>query len=284
MFFSHGTEDTIRNLNKQNIPVFILAGGMGTRISEETSLRPKPMVEIGDIPILIHLMRHYYRYGFNDFVICAGYKSWEIKQYFLNYEFRVNSMEIDHRENGDRPGQAFARNIQQEKWRVRVLDTGLESMTGCRVSRAFDEISRVQDVGTFALTYGDGLANVNLDSQLAYHLEHKKIGTVLGVRPLARFGELNLRADNIVESFKEKPQGTQGAISGGFFFLESGFRDYLSDEPDCILEREPLARLAADGELVMYMHEGFWQPMDTLRDKKLLQDLWDTGSAPWLNS
>ncbi len=264
--------------NPANIPVMILAGGLGTRLSEETHLRPKPMIEIGDLPILLHIMRWYYSFGFNDFVICAGYRSWEIKQFFLNYDFRQNHLMIDHRETRQAPAAPMGRN--QEKWRVRVIDTGLDSMTGARVARAFDAI-KGEKFENFALTYGDGLCDVNLRNELAFHLKHGKIGTVLGVHPMARFGELDIGAGGEVKEFLEKPQSRQGYINGGFFFFQRGFRDYLSDDPSCILERKPLLSLAHDRGLMMCAHEGFWQPMDTLRDKNQLQEMWDSGKAPW---
>ncbi|MGK5086844.1 sugar phosphate nucleotidyltransferase [Bdellovibrionota bacterium FG-2] len=270
---------------KQNVPVFILAGGLGTRISEETDLKPKPMVEIGEIPILVHIMRWYYAAGFDDFVICGGYRCWEIKNYFLNYEFRPNNLVIDHRNSGDVPPAAFGRNSAQEKWRVRVIDTGLNCMTGGRIARAFDLVSNEKggdtDCSTFAVTYGDGLSDVDLVSELEFHKTHGKLGTVLGVHPAARFGEIELQAGGRVKSFAEKPQSREGYINGGFFFFRSGARKYLRAEPDCILEQGPLAKLAQDSELMMHKHDGFWQPMDTIREKQLLQGLWEKG-APWL--
>ncbi len=269
--------------SKSNVPVFILAGGMGTRLSEETIAKPKPMVEIGHLPILIHIMRRFYAFGFDDFVICAGYRSWDIKQYFLTYEARVNHMELDHRRSISQPYGVFGKNEEQERWRIRILDTGDNVMTGARVARAFDEIDRAEPIDNFALTYGDGLSDVNLAKELNYHLEHGRTGTVLGVRPQARFGELELNTEGSVTSFSEKPQGTEGIINGGFFFFNRGFRKYLSPEPECILERQPLADLAKAGELKVYNHDGFWQPMDTLRDKNLLESLWEAGKAPWVS-
>jgi glucose-1-phosphate cytidylyltransferase len=271
---------------KQNVPVFILAGGLGTRISEETQLKPKPMIELGDIPILVHIMRSYYSYGFNDFVICAGYRSWEIKNYFLNYEFRQNSLIIDHRENLSLPPSAFGTNAGQEKWRVRVIDTGIDCMTGGRIARAFDEITRAGDSFTdFALTYGDGLSDVALDKEFSFHLNHGKTGTVIGVIPTARFGELDVQPESDdVSGFLEKPESKQALINGGFFFFKRKFRDYLDESADCILERSPLSKLSSDGELKMYRHSGFWHPMDTLRDKIHLQGLWDSKKAPWMRA
>jgi glucose-1-phosphate cytidylyltransferase len=268
--------------HKQNVPVFILAGGLGTRISEETELKPKPMVEVGQIPLLVHLMRWYYAHGFHDFVICGGYKAWEIKSYFLNYEFRMNHLVVDHRDpaNPSPPG-TFGTNAAQERWRVRVIDTGLDCMTGGRVARALDEIDAGGAIEDFALTYGDGLSDVDLDAEFAFHKRHGRLGTILGVQMLARFGELGYGADGVVSSFLEKPESKQGLINGGFFFFRRDFRRYLDAGPDCVLELAPLAKLVADNQLMLYPHRGFWQPMDTLRDRTLLQRLWDSGRAPW---
>lgn len=266
---------------KQNIPVFILAGGLGTRISEETQLKPKPMVEIGEVPILVHIMRWYYAHGFDDFVICGGYRCWEIKQYFLDYLFRLNHLVIDHRESTHAPATALGMNGGQEKWRVRVIDTGLDCMTGGRIARAVDIASQEEDFSTFAVTYGDGVCDVNLREELAFHRSHGKKATVLGVVPSARFGELEVNAQGKVEGFLEKPESKQGLVNGGFFFFEKGFRKYLSDDGSCVLERAPLEKIAGDGELMMFRHDRFWQPMDTLRDKNYLQGLWDSGKAAW---
>jgi glucose-1-phosphate cytidylyltransferase len=265
----------------KDIPVFILAGGLGTRISEETHLKPKPMIEIGETPILVHLMRWYHSFGFNDFVICAGYRSWEIKQYFLTYEFRQNHLMIDHREDLRNRPVALGESVGQEKWRVRVIDTGPLTQTGGRVARAIDTVLETQKFTDFALTYGDGLCDVNLNLELAFHLSHGQVGTVLGVHPSARFGELDIDTHGKVQSFLEKPQHRQGQINGGFFFFKQEFRKYLSTETDCVLERKPLSSLAEDNQLMVHPHSGFWQPMDTLRDKNLLQSLWDEGKAPW---
>lgn len=267
--------------NVTNTPVFILAGGLGTRLSEETQLKPKPMVEIGEKPILLHIMKSYYAQGFRDFVICAGYRSWMIKEFFLNYEYQCNHLEIDHREDTRRAPQILGKNSTQEKWRVRVIDTGLNAMTGARVARAFDVAQTQEPFENFALTYGDGLSDVDLNKEYAFHIENKKIGTVLGVRPVARFGELEIKDSNLVQGFLEKPESKQGRINGGFFFFKKDFRKYLSAEDSCILERVPLEKLAADKQLCMYQHDGFWHPMDTLRDKMLLNDLWESGKAPW---
>ena len=252
---------------REQIPVFILAGGLGTRISEESTLRPKPMIEIGDLPILLHIMRSYYAHGFKDFVICAGYKSWEIKKFFLTYEYRCNSLEIDHRDSLRTPAQPFGKSSTQESWRVRIIDTGAGSMTGARIAKAYD-----------------GLCDVDLSKEFEFHLKHKKLATVLAVKPVARFGELDIDKDALVEGFLEKPQFRQSSINGGYFFFDSSFRNYLSTDPQCVLEKEPLEKLANDKQLMGYHHEGFWHPMDTLRDKTYLQSLWDSGQAPWTQS
>jgi glucose-1-phosphate cytidylyltransferase len=266
----------------QNIPVFILAGGLGTRLSEETTNKPKPMVEVGDYPILLHIMRYYYRFGFNDFVICAGYRSWEIKKYFLDYQYRERDFAIDHRVSLTEGPVGIGPQTGQEKWRVTVVDTGLESMTGARVARAFDRLKEERNFEHFALTYGDGLSDVNLKSELSFHLESGKIGTVLAVHPLARFGELEIDGNGKVIEFSEKPQSKQGVINGGFFFFKSEFRKYLSDDADTVLEKAPLVNVAKDGQLSYFKHEGFWHPMDTLRDKQLLESLYTSRKAPWI--
>lgn len=269
-------------MKNKNIPVFILAGGLGTRLSEETTLKPKPMVEIGDHPILLHVMRSYYAHGFNDFVICAGYRAWEIKQFFLTYEFRSRHLEIDHRSEILKPASAFGAHEKGEKWRVRVIDTGVNCMTGGRIARALDTLKNLGEdqFEDFAVTYGDGLTDADLTAELKMHQSHGKIGTVLGVPPLARFGELDIQA-NQVKSFLEKPQSRQGLINGGFFYFKRAFRDYLADDVSCILERAPLVKLADDGELQVFKHEGFWRPMDTLRDRTELEQIWASGKAPW---
>ena len=273
------------SLTQQEVfPCVILAGGLGTRISEETDHKPKPMIEIGGLPVLLHIMRHYYRSGFRDFVVCAGYKADVIKQFFLNYEFRCNNIEIDHRDLPNNPPKAFGASQTQEAWRVRIIDTGLNTMTGARLAKAFDAIEVTLESDTFAVTYGDGLCSVDLDAELAFHSKHGKLGTVMGVRPVARFGELDLSPDGQVRAFLEKPEFKQSLINGGFFFFNKKVRDYLSDDSECILERKPLEKLAKDGHLMMFQHDGFWHPMDTLRDKNYLQGLWDTGEAPWLGA
>ena len=262
------------------VPVFILAGGLGTRISEESHLKPKPMLEIGETPILVHIMRSYYRHGFNDFVICAGYRSWEIKNYFLSYEYRTNHVEIDHRTSANRAPSTVGTSATQENWRVRVIDTGLDTMTGARVALAYDQV-KAEGFKHFAVTYGDGVSDVDLDHEFQFHLKHGRVGTVLGVAPQARFGELDLDDQGVVEGFLEKPEHRQGLINGGFFFFKNEFRKYLTTDPALTLEREPLIQLAQEKQLLAHKHTGFWHPMDTLRDKNYLQGLWDSKKAPW---
>jgi glucose-1-phosphate cytidylyltransferase len=276
----HKTPLTSANL-RSTTPIFILAGGLGTRISEETQFKPKPMIEIGELPILLHIMRWYYSYGFNDFVICSGYRNWEIKEYFLSYEFRRNHLRIDHRIATNSFPVALGKNSDQENWRVTILDTGLETMTGGRLARAVDELARAQEFANFGVTYGDGLCDVDLGRELDFHLAHDKVGTVLGVPPQSRFGELDVAGEGQVTGFIEKPEARTGLINGGFFFFKKKFRDYLDADAQCVLERAPLTKLAADQELRVFKHSGFWQCMDTLRDKNALQEIWDKGDAPW---
>lgn len=250
----------------------ILAGGLGTRISEETSLRPKPMIEIGGKPILWHIMKTYSHYGINDFIICCGYRGYVIKEYFANYFLHMSDVTFDMQKNGMEVHQRHA-----EPWRVTLVDTGEDTMTGGRLKR----VARyVRDEAAFCFTYGDGLSNVNIADLIEFHCRHGLHATLTATYPPARFGVLNIRPDNRVVSFKEKPQGDGGLINGGFFVLSPKVIELVSDD-QTVWEREPLETLAASNQLKAYMHEGFWQPMDTLRDKNLLEDLWLTGKAPW---
>ena len=279
------------NLQRNSqVPIFILAGGLGTRISEETLVKPKPMIEIGGYPMITHIMRYYYSFGFNDFVICAGYLSKIIKDYFKNYELHYNHLEVDNRnlthgnhEITPTPTTFSNRRRALEQWRVRVLDTGLATMTGARLIRALDIIENrdLCEISTFGVTYGDGLTDCDLNLELDFHYKHKKIATVLGVKPQARFGELDPRSDGLVSGFLEKPESKQGFISGGYFFFENSFRRYLTTEASCVLEQSPLKQLTQDKELYMYEHNGFWSCMDTLRDKVYLQELWDSKNCTW---
>ncbi|MEW6047594.1 MAG: glucose-1-phosphate cytidylyltransferase [Bacillota bacterium] len=248
----------------------ILAGGLGSRLAEETTVRPKPMVEIGGRPILWHIMSIYGSYGFNEFIVALGYKGEVIKEYFLNFYAMNNDLTIDLR-----TGQTTIHDGNQPNWKVHLVDTGLRTQTGGRIKR----LARWIGNETFMLTYGDGVANVDLRRLLDFHRSHSKLATVTAVRPPARFGGLSFDGDLVVQ-FVEKPQTGEGWINGGFFVLEPGVLEYIEGD-DTIWEREPLERLAADGELVAYKHAGFWQPMDTLREKQLLEALWESGKAPW---
>ncbi len=250
--------------------VVILAGGLGTRLSEETVVRPKPMVEIGGKPILWHIMKIYSHYGFNDFVICLGFKGYMIKEYFSNYFLHMSDVTFDMRTNSMEVHQKFV-----EPWRVTLVDTGQESMTGGRVKRVAPYLD-----GTFMLTYGDGVANVDIRALVDFHRRHGKAATVTSTQPSGRFGALNLDTGDNVLSFQEKPAGDGSWINGGFFVLEPSVLDYIEGD-GTVFEKEPLEGLARDGSLVAYKHHGFWQPMDTLRDKVHLEELWNGGQAPW---
>ena len=251
----------------------ILCGGMGTRLREETEYRPKPMVEIGGRPILWHIMKCYAAHGFTDFVICLGYKGETIKEYFLNYEAMNNDFTI---ELGKPNSLALYDAHGENGWRVTLVDTGIHTMTGARIKRA----SRYLTGDRFMVTYGDGVSNVDLRTLTAFHDRAKTLATVTGVHPSSRFGELLVQGDRVAQ-FSEKPQTHEGLINGGFFVFERRALEYLSDEPDCVLEREPLERLAASGQLSVYQHRGFWQCMDTYRDYQHLNQLWESGRAEW---
>ena len=248
----------------------ILAGGLGTRLAEETAIRPKPMVEIGGKPILWHIMNIYAAFGFKEFVLALGYKGEEIKKYFLNFYMLNNDLSIDLSN-----GHAEPHSGQQPHWKVHLVDTGNVTQTGGRIKRLQPLIGNE----SFMLTYGDGVANVDIQRLVAFHKSHGKLATVTAVRPPARFGKIVFDGDRVVE-FTEKPQTSEGWINGGFFVLEPGVFDYIEGD-ETAWEREPLERLAADGQLMAYRHEGFWQPMDTLREKRLLNALWNKGEAPW---
>jgi glucose-1-phosphate cytidylyltransferase len=256
------------------IPVFILCGGLGTRIKEETELRPKPMVPIGDRPILWHIMKFYSRQGFKKFVLCTGFKSEVIKSYFLNYASMNSDFTINLHNNN-----LMVHSIDHdEDWEVTVAYTGELTMTGARIAIAAEKY--LDDAEHFAVTYGDGLCDVDLRNELDFHISHGKIGTILGINPLSRFGELKLSGDTVVE-FKEKPEFVDEWINGGYFFLRRDFLKYLSKDEGCVLERDPLKKLAGDRELKIYRHRGFWACMDTQRDRDNLNGLWNSGQAPW---
>jgi len=250
--------------------VVILAGGLGTRLSEETEVKPKPMVEVGGRPIIWHIMKIYSHYGFNDFIVCLGYKGYVIKEFFANYFLHQSDLTIDLQANGFEVHNNYA-----EPWRVALINTGDKTMTGGRVRRIQSYVGKE----TCMLTYGDGVANVDINKLLAFHREHGKHATVTAVRPPSRFGGMNIE-ENIVTKFIEKPQIGEGWINGGFFVFEPQVFDYIRGD-ETLLEREPMEKLATEGQLVAYKHERFWQCMDTLRDVQLLNDLWTGESPPW---
>jgi glucose-1-phosphate cytidylyltransferase len=249
----------------------ILAGGLGTRIAEESDTKPKPMVEVGGRPLLWHIMKMYANHGIKDFVVCLGYKGYVIKEFFFNYYRHMSDMRIDLR-NGDHQ----ILDSQAEDWRITLVDTGAETMTGGRLKR----VARYLDDETFCLTYGDGLSDVNIGAEVEFHKRHGKLATVLAVQPPGRFGVLNIDADQKVSSFEEKPSDEIGWINGGFFVLEPKVIDYVADDTTS-WERAPLMNIAKDGQLAGFQHHGFWQPCDTLRDKRELEALWNSGKAPW---
>jgi glucose-1-phosphate cytidylyltransferase len=251
--------------------VVILAGGFGTRLSEETHLRPKPMVDIGDKPILWHIMKIYSSYGYNDFIICLGYKGYMIKEYFANYFMHQSDITIDLNSNS-----IETHHSQAEPWKVTLVDTGKESMTGGRIKR----IQKYVGNEPFLLTYGDGVGNVDIAELVKCHNESKKLVTVTAVQPSGRFGALNLNEFNQVNSFMEKPKGDGSWINGGFFVCEPEVFNYLHSDTE-IWEREPMEQIAKEGQLQAYKHVGFWKPMDTLRDKQELEQAWESGNAPW---
>lgn len=251
--------------------VVILTGGMGTRLVEETAVRPKPMVEIGGRPILWHIMKIYSFYGFNEFVLCLGYKGYYIKEFFANYFLHLSDVTFDMAEN-----KMEVHRQNAEPWRVTLVDTGQNTMTGGRIKRIRDYVA---DDEVMALTYGDGVGNIDLSAQLAFHKAHGKLATVATVRPPRRFGEIALEGNQIY-SFQEKPAAETGWVSGGFFLLSPKVID-LIDGDETSWEREPMNWLAENGELQAFLHEGFWHPMDTLRDKLFLEDQWNSGQAKW---
>jgi glucose-1-phosphate cytidylyltransferase len=249
----------------------ILAGGLGTRISEETHLKPKPMIEIGGKPILWHILKSYSAHGVNDFIICCGYKGYVIKEYFANYFLHMSDVTFDMSNNEMQVHHRYA-----EPWRVTLVDTGEETMTGGRLKRVAPYL---QDEEVFCFTYGDGLSDVNITELIEFHKAHGAKATLTATLPPGRFGALDIEG-SMVSSFMEKPKGDGAMINGGFFVLSPKVLDYVTDD-QTIWEREPLERLAQEGNLAAFPHHGFWQPMDTLRDKMHLEDLWQTGKAPW---
>jgi glucose-1-phosphate cytidylyltransferase len=251
--------------------VAILAGGFGTRLSEETDLKPKPMVEIGGKPILWHIMKIYSQYGFNDFVILLGYKSYYIKEYFANYFLHQSDVTIDVKNN-----KMEVHNNSSEPWRITLIDTGINTYTGGRVLRA----KKFLDDGPFLLTYGDGVGNVNIKELIEFHKKSKTILTLTSVQPEGRFGALNLQG-NLVTDFAEKPKGDGAWINAGFFVCEPQIFDYITEGDSTIFERSPMEKLAKDHQMSAYKHEGFWRPMDTIRDRQELETRWASNNAPW---
>ena len=252
--------------------VLILAGGLGSRLSEETNLKPKPMVEIGGYPILWHIMKIYSHYGFNDFVILTGYKSHVIKDFFVNYYQRYSDITVDMTDNS-----VTVHKTRQEPWKVTMLYTGQNTMTGGRIKKATSYINNEP----FLLTYGDGVSDVDIKALIDSHRQSGKLITMTAVKPSGRFGALVINEQNTITSFMEKPKGDGAWINGGFFVCQPEVMDYIADGNDVIFERAPLEKLAAEGQLHAYKHEGFWQPMDTLRDKIQLTELWEAEKAPW---
>jgi glucose-1-phosphate cytidylyltransferase len=251
--------------------VVILTGGLGTRLAEETSIRPKPMVEIGGRPILWHIMKIYSAHGFNEFVLCLGYKGYYIKEFFSNYFLHMSDVTFDMA-----TGAMEVHREHAEPWRVTLVDTGDKTQTGGRLKRVLDHVARDE---VFALTYGDGVADIDLTAELAFHRSHGKLATVSAVRPAMRFGALTLDGDKVA-AFAEKPESESGWINGGFFLFSPKVGDLIQDD-STILEREPLTWLAEHDELRAYVHSGFWRPMDTLRDKMFLEEQWNSGQPKW---
>ena len=252
--------------------VVILAGGHGSRLSEETQIRPKPMVEVGGKPILWHIMKMYTAHGINDFIICCGYKSHVIKEYFANYSLLMSDITFDMRKNEMKIHQNGV-----EPWKVTLIDTGEKSMTGGRLKRVRDYIGNE----TFCATYGDGVSDVNIRKLIEFHRERGALATLTAVQPLGRFGVFSLKKEECkISSFREKVDGDGGWVNGGFFVLEPSVMDYIESDAT-VWEREPMERLAKDGKLAAFRHRGFWQSMDTLRDKILLEEFWNSGNAPW---
>jgi len=250
----------------------IFAGGLGTRLSEETSTRPKPMVEIGGRPILWHIMKIYSYHGINDFIICCGYKGYMIKEYFNNYFLHMSDVTLNIQSNS-----MEIHNQRAEPWSITLLDTGEASMTGGRLLRAADYL---RDDETFCLTYGDGVGNINIENTIKFHKSHGCLATLTAACPPARFGAIGMNDNGLVKNFEEKPMGDGSMINAGFFVLNAKVFDYLDDDKT-VWEQDPLQNLAKENQLMSYNHHGFWQPMDTIRDKQILENLWRSNKAPW---
>jgi glucose-1-phosphate cytidylyltransferase len=262
-----------RDTPLERMPVVILAGGLGTRMREETERVPKPLVPIGERPILWHIMKLYAHHGAQRFVLCLGFKSWQIKEYFLRYREQIADLTV---RLGEHRPPTVHDHAAEEDWEVTLAETGLDTGTGGRLWKVRDYV----DTDTFVVTYGDGLGSVDIGALLAFHRAHGRIGTVTGVHPTSRYGEMKTEGGRVVE-FNEKPTVAEGSVSGGFFVFDRAVFDYLDDDPGLFLELEPLQRLARDGELSVHLHEGFWHPMDTYRDYLHLNEVWKRGGAPW---
>ena len=252
--------------------VMLLAGGFGTRLSEETGLRPKPMVEIGGKPILWHIMKMYSKYGFNDFVVLLGYKGYYIKEYFANYFLHQSDVTIDIKNN-----KIEVLNNSSEPWKITLIDTGTNTMTGGRIKRVQDFVGNEP----FMLTYGDGVSDIDIGKLVKFHKSHGKLMTMTSAQPDGRFGALDIASDNKVQEFQEKPKGDGSWINAGFFVCEPGVFNYITQGDSTVFEQKPLKNLAKNGEIYTYKHDGFWMPMDTLRDKNVLSEKWDNDDAPW---
>lgn len=264
--------DKISDLS--NVPVFVLCGGLGTRFREQTEFRPKPMIEIGGRPMLWHIMQVYARHGFKHFVLCLGYKAEMIKEYFLHYSSLNSDFTVELASNA----LTMHSMGHSDDWTVTLADTGESTMTGARIARAAEKY--LGGAENFAVTYGDGLTDANLAAELRFHLEHKRLGTVLGVNPPSRFGEIRLDGSEVLE-FEEKPEFEESWINAGYFFFHHDFLKYLTRDDSCVLEQSPLVQLAADGQLSLYKHQGFWHCMDSQRDYESLNKMWQSGEAPW---
>lgn len=261
-------------LELTDVPVFVLCGGLGTRFREQTEFRPKPMIEIGGRPILWHIMRTYARHGFRRFVLCLGYRSEVIKEYFLHYASMNSDFTVELA-----PNRVTVHSVDHDDdWTVTLVDTGASTMTGARVARAAERF--LGGAENFAVTYGDGVTDADLGAEFQFHVQHERLGTVLGVNPPSRFGEIRLAGNEVLE-FEEKPEFGEKWINGGYMFFRTPFLKYLSRDESCILERTPLVRLAADRQLSLYKHRGFWHCMDTQRDFDDLNQMWQQNAAPW---
>ena len=261
-------------MEAKSTKVVILCGGRGVRFHEATEHRPKPLIEIGEKPILWHIMKIYTHYGYHNFVLCLGYKGEMIKKYFLDYQIMNSDFTI---QLGDKSKTEVHSLSQEQEWKITLAETGLNAMTGARIKR----IEKYIDSDLFMLTYGDAVANLDIEHLVNFHHKHNRIGTITVVRPLSRFGEVQVGKDNIVEEFREKAVIQGDYINGGFFIFDHRFFNYVVDNDSCVLEREPLERLAKDGQLAAYVHPGYWQCMDTYRDWEVLSQVWEGGNPPW---